>query len=336
MAVKQMAAIDSRNSIWKHFHISLLPQLALAGSTVYLLIIGHSAQFCLQVESAETMIFDEPDPAPQLNVNPRDSARPSENIEQILQRFVQECVAIQPGTDPFPPRFLFGSTAKEPHGIVQREVSMSQHFRICRYEVTQELYEAVMRVNPSRWKGPRNSVENITFRNATDFCERLTVLLHARRLIASREFVRLPTELEWEYGCRAGTTTRYSFGDQAAADGDISPRATLLDSYAWHTGNAAGNDPAVGVLKPNPWGLYDCHGYLWEFVADAWSSDGQQQAIDGQQTDDNVMRTVRGGSWKDESTRLTSSSRRPVAVSFVDDAIGFRCVIAEKPQAQTH
>lgn len=336
MTAKQLAAANGRVSTWKHFHICRLRQLALAGLTVFLVIAGSVAQLCLPVESAETMISDEPDSAQQKNVNRRESARPSENVEEIFQRFVEECVAIRPGTEPFPPRFRFGSTTKELHGIVPREVSMSQHFRISQYEVTQELYEAVMNVNPSRWKGPRNSVENVSFRNATDFCERLTVLLRARRLIASREFVRLPSELEWEYCCRAGTTTRYSFGDQAAADGDISPRATLLDPFAWHTGNAAGNDPAVGVLKPNAWGLYDCHGYLWEFVADVWSDDGQQPTIDGRPNDGNSMRTVRGGSWKDEASRLTSSSRRPVTENFVDDATGFRCVIAEKPQAQTH
>ena len=90
-----------------------------------------------------------------------------------------------------------------------------------------------------------------------------------------------PAKAEWEYCCRAGTTTKYSFGDEAQKPGDVTPKATLLGEYGWHTGNAAGNDPPVGALKPNPWGLYDMHGYLWEFTADGWNPDYKQAPQDG-------------------------------------------------------
>src|SRR5206468_970100 len=110
----------------------------------------------------------------------------------------------------------------------------------------------VMGQNPSRWKGPRNSVEMMSWEDANEFCGKITRKLRKQGLIEKAEVIRLPTESEWEYCCRAGTTTKYSFGDKARKDGDVSPKASILNDYGWHTGNAAGNDPAVGVLKPNP------------------------------------------------------------------------------------
>lgn len=271
-------------------------------------------------------------------IAPQEAARPSKDETEILERFVRECVRITPGTGIFPQKFVFGTDDREPHAASPREVLMSQNFRVSRYEVTQELYQAVMKANPSRWKGPRNSVESMTCEQAVQFCRKLTAMLHSRNLIGGNEEVRLPSEVEWEYCCRAGTTTRYSFGDKAATAADVSPKASLLDPYAWHTGNAAGNDPAVGILKPNPWGLCDCHGYLWEFTADEWTETGVASTGAENAASDSsaAMRTVRGGSWKDDSSRLTSTSRQPVAASASDDAIGFRCLIAEKPQALTH
>src|SRR5262245_64010052 len=98
--------------------------------------------------------------------------------------------------------------------------------------------------NPSRWKGARNSAEMMNLEEAQQFCEKATDLMRAAGLIERGQVVRLPTEAEWEFAVRAGTTTKYSFGDDVAK----------LGEYGWFTGNAAGNDPEVGVKKPNPWG----------------------------------------------------------------------------------
>ncbi|MCA9063489.1 MAG: formylglycine-generating enzyme family protein [Planctomycetaceae bacterium] len=256
----------------------------------------------------------------------------------ILKRFVDECVLVTPGTDPFPRSFVFGSVEGSNNTAPAREVTLDRTFRMSRYEVTQELYEIIAGDNPSRWKGKRNSAESMTYAEAVRFCRVLTVILRREQLIGEKEVVRLPTEIEWEYCCRAGTKTRYSFGDDAKTADEPDPGAGILDAYAWHTGNAAGNDPAVGILKPNPWGLCDCHGYLWEFTADEWTETGVASTGAENAASDSsaAMRTVRGGSWKDDSSRLTSTSRQPVAASASDDAIGFRCLIAEKPQALTH
>jgi formylglycine-generating enzyme required for sulfatase activity len=223
-----------------------------------------------------------------------------------------------------------GRHFESPFALPERTVAMSQSFRISKYEMTQELYAVITGVNPSRWKGPRNSVESMSFLDAESFCTKLTVQLRAAKLIAPNEIVRLPTEAEWEYCCRAGTDTLYSFGDSASAGTDGADATSILNEYAWHTGNAAGNDPAVGVLKPNPWGLFDMHGYLWEYVSDKYrlpDSLAPDQAIPGATT-----RIIRSGSWRDHASSLTSGARLPVPDHVSSDAIGFRCVIAKKPQ----
>lgn len=254
-----------------------------------------------------------------------------ENVDALLKTFVDEFVAITPGEGKFPASFQMGSKNGDASELPLHEVTLKHSFAIAKYEVPQNLYEAVMGNNPSRWKGPRNSVEMMTWKDANELCARLTKLLHDRKLILSNEVIRLPSEAEWEYCCRAGTTTRYSFGDEAQKDGDAGAKASLLSRYAWHTGNAAGNDPPVGALKPNPWGLYDMHGYLWEFTADAWAPDYTQAPTDGSAAkgaDDNRAIVVRSGSWKDRFEKLTSSARRKVSITEADDAIGLRCVKA--------
>lgn len=238
--------------------------------------------------------------------------------EKLLKGFVGELLSIEPGREKFPGgKVALGVTSPKDE-LAAVQVEFTSAFRISRYEMTQELYELVMGANPSRWKGPRNSVEMMTLADAETFCKKLTGLLRQQKLIEESESVRLPTEAEWEYCCRAGTKTRYCFGDSATADGDQSPKATLLDPWAWHTGNAAGNDPPVGALKPNAWGLYDVHGYLWEFV----SPDSRLPAVAAGSV------ILRSGSWKDHHSRLTSSSRRVVPAATADDAVGFRCVVS--------
>ena len=210
----------------------------------------------------------------------------------ILQRCVKEMVLIQPGQGEFPASDL-------------------APFRISQFEVTQELYEIIARSNPSRWKGPRNSAEMFSVGEAEEFLKRLTARLQHEKLITADQAARLPTEAQWRYAAAGGTSTKFSFGDDA----------TKIDDYCWYTGNAAGNDPAVGAKKPNPFGLYDMHGYLREMCAGVWKS------ADGKTIDEKQI-AVLGGSWKDSADECATAARQPFAIDARDDAVGLRIVIS--------
>ena len=215
----------------------------------------------------------------------------------LLKTFHSEFVGLTPGKNGFPDGF-------DRDG---KRVKIARDFKIAKYEVPQNLWQAVTGANPSRWKGPRNSVEVLSFDDAGAFCAKASELLRGLKLIGAEELVRLPTEAEWEYAARAGSTTAYSFGDDAAD----------LGAYGWFHGNAAGNDPPVGAKKPNAWGLYDVHGYLWEWC----SPEG-----------DLPPGVLRGGSWKDGAEKLTSAFRREAPRDYKDDAVGLRCVlVSTKP-----
>lgn len=238
------------------------------------------------------------------------------NKEKILRRFSEEFVTLTPGQDKFPAAFKMGTSGIASEEPV-REVTLKP-FAIARYEVTQELWEVVMGKNPSKWKGPRNSVEMMSWSEANDFCRKATDEMHKLKLLDEKESIRLPSEAEWEYACRAGTTTRYSFGD----------KEDDLRDYAWFKGNSKGEDPPVGRKKPNPWGLYDMHGYIWEWCQDSWAPNYEGAPKDGsaRQDKDAKERVLRGGSWADEADHHRSGYRHHADAGQRSDAIGFRCV----------
>jgi formylglycine-generating enzyme required for sulfatase activity len=126
----------------------------------------------------------------------------------------------------------------------QHQVKVNS-FAIGKYPVTQAQYQAVMGTNPSYFQNnPQNPVEKVSWNNAQAFCQKLSQI--------TGKTYRLPTEAEWEYACRAGTTTRYYFGDDANQLGD----------YAWYDGNSQETTHPVGQKKPNAWGLY--HSHEWQ------------------------------------------------------------------------
>ncbi len=239
---------------------------------------------------------------------------------KLLKTLREEFVPITPGKDGFPLDFQMGSAVGEANERPVHQVTLKHSFQMAKYEVPQNLWESVMGKNPSRWKGGRNSVEMVSYAEAVDFCAKTTALLKAAKLIEEGQVIRLPSEAEWEYAARAGTSTKYSFGDDAKD----------LGEYGWFTGNAAGNDPPVGAKKPNAWKLFDVHGYLWEWCADAWHDTYEGAPSDGSawSTEDAKKRVLRGGSWKDTAEQLTSSYRRAAAADLRDNAVGLRCVLA--------
>lgn len=240
----------------------------------------------------------------------------------ILKRFLAEFVQLTPGQGQFAASFLMGSDRDVPPGEKPaHKVTFAYNFDMARYEVTQELYEVVMGGNPSKWRGPRNSADKVTWTEARDFCLKVTAELQRRQLLPKNEEIRLPSEAEWEYACRAGTTTAYSFGD----------RLEDLTHYCWFKGNSKGFDPPVGQKKPNPWGLYDMHGYIWEWCADAWQADYRGAPSDGSAwvSPESKERVLRGGSWADQADSARSAFRHHRPIDVRSDAIGFRCLRAK-------
>jgi formylglycine-generating enzyme required for sulfatase activity len=169
----------------------------------------------------------------------------------------------------------------------QHRVRITQPFYLGVTPVTQGQYRAITGANPSHFEGSDDlPVEQVSWEEARAFCEKLSSLEN-EQLGGAR--YRLPTEAEWEYACRAGTTTRFSFGDADAS----------LEEHAWFRDNSDGQTHPVGQTLPNAWGLYDMHGNVWEWCGDGY--DGKYYAdspgadplgLSGQAAD----RVVRGGS----------------------------------------
>jgi len=199
----------------------------------------------------------------------------------------------------------------------RHSVTITRPYWLTVHQVTQGQWQQVMGTTP--WKGQSYTIEGsdvaasyISWKDAVAFCEKLSQK-EGRRY-------RLPTEAEWEYACRAGTTTVYSFGDDESQSGE----------YAWFDGNAdsAGQKYAhrVGQKKPNPFGLYDMHGNVWEWCAD-WYDAGYYSSAspsDPQGPPAGSFRVLRGGSWSSVPIHLRSSGRNSLAPGNRDRSIGCR------------
>ncbi len=255
------------------------------------------------------------------------AADPTPEQRELLTVFREEFVAITPGLGKFPASYTMGRAGGDRSEQPVRVIKFTGSFQVAKYEVPQNLWQAVMGDNPSRWKGKRNSVEMFSFEDALAFCRLTTDGMRKLSLIAADEEIRLPSEAEWEYCARAGTETVYSFGDN---EDD-------LPKYGWFKGNAAGNDPPVGAKAANPWGLFDIHGYLREWCLDDWHDDYSGAPTDGSAWIGKEAKTAnpkvsRSGSWKDGPTGLTSTKRFKESPDAKDDALGIRCVLAPVPK----
>ncbi|NQU75912.1 MAG: formylglycine-generating enzyme family protein, partial [Planctomycetes bacterium] len=211
---------------------------------------------------------------------------------------------------------------REPDEGPTRGVTITKPFYIGVCEVTQEQYEMVTGRNPSLFSGPRRPVEGVWWSDAADFCKRVSNM--------TGHTVRLPTEAQWEYACRAGTTSRFSFGDSY---NDL-PRYAMYGEVAKSTAESLGAAPAgtadVGSGKPNSWGLYDMHGNVFEWCGD-WYRDSYSKLadIDPQGAPSGAYRVLRGGSWSSPPWHCRSAYRhRFTADGRFNHLIGFR-VVAE-------
>jgi formylglycine-generating enzyme required for sulfatase activity len=244
---------------------------------------------------------------------------PTARKDAILKLFVSEFVSITPGKGKFPESFLMGSEkGGDDSERPAHKVTFKYDFAIAKYEVTQELYHVVMGKNQAEFQGLRNGMDRVNWNDANTFCEKATKMLRDAKLIGSHDKIRLPSEAEWEYCCRAGTKTKWSFGDDVAEIG----------KYAWWKDNSKGEDPPVGKKLPNAWGLYDMHGYVWEWCQDPWQPDYKDAPTDGSSRakSNSKDRVLRGGAYPTPADDMRSASRFHGDPAKSNGAIGFRCV----------
>ncbi len=227
---------------------------------------------------------------------------------------------IPPGT------FTLGSPATESDRFdwegPQTRVYLSKGFYMGKYEVTQREYQDVIGSNPSYFQGDLSlPVEQVSWNDAVAYCNGLTANeANAGKLPAGYVY-RLPTEAEWEYACRAGTTTRFSYGDD--------PGYGELGRYAWFTVNSGGRTHVVGGLLANPWGLHDMHGNVWEWCQDWWSGNYPGGALtDPAGAASGSLRVLRGGYWVNDGRYCRSAFRDYVTPDYRINFIGFRVVLA--------
>ena len=212
----------------------------------------------------------------------------------------------------------------------QHRVSITKPFYFGIYPVTQEQYDRVMGTNPSYFSNPgdreddaagrdtrHHPVEKLSWNDAVEFCRRLSALAEQK---AGGHVYRLPTEAEWEYACRAGSTTKWCFGDDCSQ----------LCDYAWFRENSGDATFPVGQKRANAWGLYDMHGNVWEWCADTWHDGYRDTPADGSawECGGTPHRVVRGGSWHEPPDICRSAIRLKFAPAEGEDYVGFRVALA--------
>jgi len=186
-------------------------------------------------------------------------------------------------------------------------VTITQPFLMGQTEVTNAQWQRVMRTDPSRWKAADLPVEQVSWDDAVAFCQSLSA--------NEGKTYSLPTEAQWEYACRAGTRTAYSYGDDEK----------ILQAYGWFDSNSNNQTHPVGQLKPNAFGLYDMHGNCWEWCSDYYA-DTLRGGNDPKGPFAGSARVIRGGSWLNVAFLCRSACRLHDDPTFRSHNYGFRVV----------
>ncbi len=199
---------------------------------------------------------------------------------------------------------------KPPH-----KVTISKDFWMQKTLTTQAQWKAVTGGNPSTFKGADLPVEMVSWDDCREFIKKLNVKVKDQ---LKERVVCLPTEAQFEYACRAGSTTKWSFGEDEAK----------LPDYAWYFQTAGDQTHPVGQKKPNAWGLYDMHGNAWEWCEDWHGKYGQEAVTDPSGPKQGTLRVIRGGGWTYIASVTRSSAREGQGPSWPGNYnIGFRCAL---------
>jgi formylglycine-generating enzyme required for sulfatase activity len=235
-----------------------------------------------------------------------------------------EMLWVKPGT------FEMGSPLSEKDRLdreTPHAVTLTEGYWLGKHEVTQSQWEKVMGSNPSDFKGGDRPVETVSWTAVTSFCDKLTASERAAGRLPAGMAYQLPTEAQWEYACRGGTKTAFSFGE---ASGELHRHANYADlntDYGWsdkaHDDGYENTSP-VGSYKANGWGFYDMHGNVYEWCAD-WYGDYPTGAVsDPVGRAGGSSRVLRGGSWDRSAHLARSANRRRFGPAYSLRGLGFR------------
>jgi formylglycine-generating enzyme required for sulfatase activity len=255
----------------------------------------------------------------------------AQSEKEITNSIGMKLVLIPKGT------FQMGSPPREngsDHNERQHEVTLTRDYYLGAFEVTQSQYEKVLGKNPSYFQGDQvaerhpqtgrvikevdssnHPVEQVSWEDAVEFCKKLSDLPQEK---ATGRVYRLPTEAEWEYACRAGSKSAYSFGNEQDS----------LAAYAWFSENGDRKTHPVGQKKPNAWGLYDMHGNVWEWCSDWYGEYPKGAVSDPVGPREGSYRVFRGGSWLYVAAFCRSAYRYRFDPSYRSLGYGFRVALS--------
>ena len=213
-----------------------------------------------------------------------------------------------------PGTFMMGSPEDEKDrkdNETQHKVTLTKGFYLGKHEVTQAQWEKVMGLNPSHFKGATLPVENVSWHDVMKFCEKLTQMEKAAGRLPEGWVYSLPTQAQWEFACRAGTTTAYSFGD------------TVTKEQANFHQNV-GKTTSVGTYPANAWGFHDMHGNVWEWCSDWYGAYPSVSVSDPVGPSDGSSRVNRGGGWYGLGRSMRSAARGGGTPGYRLSSLGFR------------
>ena len=225
-----------------------------------------------------------------------------------------ELLWVEPGS------FMMG-TARDDHPqkaeAPQTKVTLTHGFWLGKTEVTQGEYEAIAGTNPSTFKalGANGPVEHVSWEDAMAFCQKLTVREQAAGRILEGYVYSLPTEAQWEYVCRAGTTREYTRDPE---------------TVAWHKGNSGDSPHLVATKQPNPWGFYDLGGNVLEWCYDWYGDYPGGEVTDPIGPAHGHYRIARGGSWRADAQLTRSAARAGGSAGRLDYTLGFRLALTHR------
>ena len=200
-----------------------------------------------------------------------------------------------------------------------QKVTLTHDYWLGKYEVTQREYVGVAGKNPSHFTNDINlPVEKLTFFDASAYCTEMTRREKAAGHLPPGFVYRLPTEAEWEYACRAGTTNNFYFGE-----------ATNSEEYAWTLENSEATTHPVGLKKPNGWGFYDIHGNVWEWCSDWFELYPSGDLVDPRGPSTGKFKVFRGGGWNHEAKFAGARNRFMMPPSNGIYFVGFRIVLSQ-------